>query len=51
MIDNLAEYLRSVRTLSQAEVDERALSRGHFDFTPGERLENAVHCPHDDARH
>ena len=40
MIDSLAEYLRSSRTLSAAEVDTKARERACFDLTPAERFDN-----------
>lgn len=42
MIDSFAEYLRSCRTLSAAEVDERAHDRARFDLSPSDRLHNAT---------
>lgn len=43
MIENWAEYLRSQRTLTPAEVDERARARARFDLTPADRIDNATH--------
>lgn len=48
-----AEYLRSQRTLTAAQVDARAHARARFDLTPADRLDN-VSRPHgcyDEARH
>lgn len=42
MIDNLAEYLRSQRTLTAAQVDARTAQRCRFDLTPADRLANAT---------
>lgn len=44
MINMDPEYLRSQRTLTEAEVIERDRSRAQFDWTPAERLEMA--CSH-----
>lgn len=38
-----AEYLRSRRTLTAAQVAENARERARFDLSPGERLDNASH--------
>jgi hypothetical protein len=43
MIENWAEYLRSIRTLTAAQVDARARARARFDLSPRERLDNATH--------
>lgn len=52
MIDNLAEYLRSQRTLTAAQVDARARARARMDVTPGERLDTATHhAEYGSARH
>lgn len=40
MIDPLAEYLRSVRTSTQAEIDAQACERACDDLTPAERFDN-----------
>lgn len=45
MIDSLAEYLRSQRTLTQAQTDARARSRARFDLTPADRLDNTTARP------
>jgi hypothetical protein len=42
MIDSLAEYLRSCRTLSSSEVDVRARDRARFDLSPSDRLHHAT---------
>jgi hypothetical protein len=39
MIDSLAEYLRSARTQTQAEVDAQTCKRARFDLSPAERME------------
>lgn len=52
MIDNLAEYLRSSRTLSAAEVDARARDRARFDLSPTDRLHTrTAHVEYEGARH
>jgi hypothetical protein len=52
MIENLAEYLRSQRTLTAAQVDARAAQRCRYDLTPAERMDNANHhAAYEDARH
>lgn len=52
MIDNLAEYLRSQRTLTAAEVDARTAQRCRYDLTPTDRLDNATHhAEYGSARH
>lgn len=43
MIENTAEWLRSRRTLSQSQVDERTRARARFDLSPADRLDNATH--------
>lgn len=35
-----AEYLRSCRTLTAAQVDARTAQRCRYDLTPAERLDN-----------
>ena len=42
MIDSLAQYLMSQRTLTAAEVDARAHATDRYDLTPAERLDNAT---------
>jgi len=37
------EYLRSRRTLTAAEVDDRARARARYDMTPAERVDTATH--------
>lgn len=52
MIDNLAEYLRSQRTLTAAQVDARTAQRCRFDLTPADRLDNVTHrTAYEGARH
>lgn len=52
MIENLAEYLRSQRTLTAAQVDARTAQRCRYDLTPADRLDNANHhANYGDARH
>ena len=52
MIDNLAEYLRSQRTVSQAECDRRARERARFDLSPTDRLHmHAGHAEYEGSRH
>jgi hypothetical protein len=52
MIDITPEYLRSLRTLTAAEVDVRARERARFDLTPAERLDNTTHrAAYEGARH
>jgi hypothetical protein len=45
MIDSLAEYLRSQRTLSAAEVARRACARARFDLSPNDRFHNTIARP------
>jgi hypothetical protein len=53
MIDCLAEYLRSQRTLTASQVDARARTRARFDLTPTDRMHNACrpHATYEGARH
>lgn len=52
MIDFDPEYLRSQRTLTQAQTDARARSRARFDLTPADRLDTATHhAEYGSARH
>ena len=53
MIENLAEYLRSQRTLTAAQVDARARARARFDLTPTDRMDKACqpHACYDESRH
>lgn len=39
MIEFTAEYLRSRRTLTEAQVRERDRARDRFDLTPAERMD------------
>lgn len=39
MIEITPEYLRSRRTLTEAQVRERDRARARFDLTPAERLD------------
>lgn len=43
MIDELAEYLASVRTLTPAEVDARGALRDVGHLSPDERFDVATH--------
>lgn len=43
MINIDPEYLRSRRTLTAAEVADRARARARFDLTPADRLDIASH--------
>lgn len=43
MNDSLAEYLRSTRTSTQAEIDAQARARACYDLTPDERFDNVIH--------
>ena len=45
MIDSFAEYLRSQRTLTQAQADAQASSRARFDLTPTDRIHNVTARP------
>lgn len=45
MIDNLAEYLRSQRTLTAAQVDARTAQRCRYDLRPADRLDNVTSRP------
>lgn len=40
MIDSFAEYLRSIRTLTAAEVDARTAAHDRFTAPPAERLDD-----------
>jgi hypothetical protein len=52
MIESLAEYLRSRRTLTAAQVDARARARARYDLSPADRLTNVTSRPSGEiARH